>query len=580
MPGLIELGTEQARLLTTIGMASEVRRLEAACARLQTDTFRVLVIGEFSRGKSMLINALLGAEILATSMLRLPVVNLVRGGAERTARAGRPGDLPSALKEVELDSITRSEEVTQVELTWDAAFLQDGIEIAEYPSMSEAPDGDLFRAAVESADLVVVAVACDSLYSHVEADIVQSVVHAAGHRKPLFVANFIDRIALKDREEVKRAARVRLPVNQDRIFFVSAQDALDGVQEAVDGIAALRDKILEEARSREGIKTTRLHRLVTDSLDAADARLDAAAISSGEQKSQAEGEIKMAREAFRKLQDLHTRIQRDLIEFRNGTSDVLRAQVGTFVRGLAIKVDEWGRDYNGPDLAGRLNQKLKDALSEFESQDFGKYLRTRLQEQEDLLTNGLTSYRRQLSQLYDLLSEDLPDVRMEWNPFGISPNLGNVEVIGRQSSSAPSPGILDLQSLRSAPVAMLTLVGTIVGSIFFVQHALIVIPAGLAMTAYLVSRQRRTRAIDNELKAYAAQISEQVGRLEVEVVRRINSEIDNLHTQVTQLLNTITQTAQSAVQARIANRQSGIKGSGEPARASLERIRAALSALN
>jgi hypothetical protein len=269
-----------------------------------------------------------------------------------------------------------------------------------------------------------------------------------------------------------------------------------------------------------------------------------------------------------------------LIEFRNGTSDVLRAQVGTFVRGLAIKVDEWGRDYNGPDLAGRLNQKLKDALSEFESQDFGKYLRTRLQEQEDLLTNGLTSYRRQLSQLYDLLSEDLPDVRMEWNPFGISPNLGNVEVIGRQSSSAPSPGILDLQSLRSAPVAMLTLVGTIVGSIFFVQHALIVIPAGLAMTAYLVSRQRRTRAIDNELKAYAAQISEQVGRLEVEVVRRINSEIDNLHTQVTQLLNTITQTAQSAVQARIANRQSGIKGSGEPARASLERIRAALSALN
>ena len=577
MADLTEIVDDQRNILKTIGLEADGRRLKVAHARLHEKRFRVLVTGEFSRGKTMLINALLGEDVLATSLLRLSVINVVQGGKNRAASAGR-GD---NLADVALDSIKELQDVDRVELTWDAPFLNEDLEIIEYPSMSEAPKSDAFRDEVERADLVVVVIACDSLYSHVESDIFESVMHVSGHRKPLFVANFVDRIATKDLDDVMRAALVRLPVNEDRIFFVSAQNALDGDKNGVAAIASFRDKILEEAANREALKTARVRQLITDSLDTANVQLDTTVKNASAKKKQTEAEINTVRDNFRELQDLQSRIQRDLNEFRDGTRDVLHGKIGIFVRGLALKVEDWGREYKGSDLVRHLNKKLKEALVEFSQQDFAAYLQTRLKEQEDLLSKGLTRYRQQLNKLYDLLPENVPDVQVDLSTMEISSDLQQVNVTECKNSDNATPNIFGLRSLVEVPEAMLTLVGTIVGSIFFTQFALYLVPAGIGVTAFLLALARRTRSANDELKAYSAQIREQAGRLEVEVLEQINAEIDNLHSQITQLLNSTTQDAQSAVQNRIIKLKDGIdKETESVAHTRLERIRAALDTID
>ena len=56
--------SDAAGLLDVLKMDAENKSLSEARANLDADTFKVLVIGEFKRGKSTFINALLGEEVL------------------------------------------------------------------------------------------------------------------------------------------------------------------------------------------------------------------------------------------------------------------------------------------------------------------------------------------------------------------------------------------------------------------------------------------------------------------------------------------------------------------------------------
>ena len=62
------------------------RHLAAARARLAADRFNLVVLGEFKRGKSTLINALLGRNVLPTGVIPLTsVVTTISAGERRAA---------------------------------------------------------------------------------------------------------------------------------------------------------------------------------------------------------------------------------------------------------------------------------------------------------------------------------------------------------------------------------------------------------------------------------------------------------------------------------------------------------------
>ena len=67
---IIQSLEELAGILTSLGMGSkQVQHLQERTERLTMDTFNLAVLGQYKRGKTTFINALLGQEVLPTAIV-------------------------------------------------------------------------------------------------------------------------------------------------------------------------------------------------------------------------------------------------------------------------------------------------------------------------------------------------------------------------------------------------------------------------------------------------------------------------------------------------------------------------------
>jgi hypothetical protein len=128
-------------------------RLESAARRLllrlAEGTFRLALIGRTSRGKSTLMNAILGAPYLPTGSLPVTaVITTVRYGSRAQALVRRRDERIAA--EVPLDQVRRyvtragversQQQVTAVDIELPAAFLRQGVEFVDTPGVGADPD--------------------------------------------------------------------------------------------------------------------------------------------------------------------------------------------------------------------------------------------------------------------------------------------------------------------------------------------------------------------------------------------------------------------------------------------------------
>jgi Dynamin family len=75
-----------ADLLGLLALAGPAANLQARAGALRADCFNVLVLGEFSRGKSTLLNAMLGCNLLPQKMTpSTALVTVIRYGELPTA---------------------------------------------------------------------------------------------------------------------------------------------------------------------------------------------------------------------------------------------------------------------------------------------------------------------------------------------------------------------------------------------------------------------------------------------------------------------------------------------------------------
>jgi ribosome biogenesis GTPase A len=79
-----------------LGLADVAGQLGEAQRRLAGVELEVAVVGEFKRGKSTLLNALIDAEVLPAGVLPLTAVPTVLSGASRAARSNSPTGTPSS----------------------------------------------------------------------------------------------------------------------------------------------------------------------------------------------------------------------------------------------------------------------------------------------------------------------------------------------------------------------------------------------------------------------------------------------------------------------------------------------------
>ena len=210
-------------------------------ARLAADRFRLAVTGQFSRGKSTLMNALLGGAYLPMGTLPMTsVITTVRYGTRpkamiRRHRAALPVEVPLAqvADYVAASSVRRAEmRVATVEVEVPAEILRLGFEFIDTPGVGSAltVGTAATRRFLPRADAVIFVTGFDSPLTEAEFDLLADASRQAG--RLFLILNKRDLVSGSDADQVQDFVRLRLRdlgVADPRSYGLSALSALEGV---------------------------------------------------------------------------------------------------------------------------------------------------------------------------------------------------------------------------------------------------------------------------------------------------------------------------------------------------------------
>ncbi|HVA92580.1 MAG TPA: dynamin family protein [Chloroflexota bacterium] len=309
----------------------------------QTDLV-VAVAGDFKRGKSTLLNALIGRRILPTRVapataapcvlryasaieIRVhyrdarPVESIAEEDLERYACIPRPGEEEEVAFRPEIDHL-------EIGLPW--AFPQD-VALLDLPGLNEEGGrAEMARLAVAGADAVLVVLAATQLLAEDELQFIDS-LWAEGQRTLVFAVNHLDQLDVYDLALVhRRAATLLAPyggIMDHTIFLVSARLAVNAICEGESvppdsGLPPLRTRleamlgvergaIWRVGRARQALAALEEHdreagdavleqqdvaRQAAADLDAAAAELAAAERAQGDREAEAAHALAMGRE--------------------------------------------------------------------------------------------------------------------------------------------------------------------------------------------------------------------------------------------------------------------------------------------
>jgi GTP-binding protein EngB required for normal cell division len=225
--------------LAALGTDQDREQLAALRDRLIAARLRVLVAGEAKRGKSTLINALLGRAVLPAGVTPLTAVaTTVRYGDDPHAQVryanGREEEQPlTALPELvtEQGNPGNRRHIAEVTVYLDAPLLAGGVELVDTPGTGSVFAWDTAAAheALRTMDAAVFVLAADPPVSAAERDLYATVTGlSVATFTVLNKADYLDAAALAEAADFTRQVLARAAGAASRIYPLSARAALDG----------------------------------------------------------------------------------------------------------------------------------------------------------------------------------------------------------------------------------------------------------------------------------------------------------------------------------------------------------------
>ena len=280
--------TARVRALTAIAVelgADSIGRDGAELdERLAQGRFFVACVGQFKRGKSTLLNALLGRSILPTGVVPVTTaVTVLRYGPTLTGQVRFADERRLAVDPALLDDYVSEAKnpenrkgVLAVEVTVPSALLRSGMCLVDTPGLGSvfAANSATTRAFLPQIDAALVVVGTDPPISGEELDLVEQVGGQVDHL--LVVLNKSDRVNDAESREAaaftRQVVATRLERDVADIYRVSATERLAGVPtrdwtRLEDGLAALagRSASVVDAAAARGL--ARLARALLRELD-------------------------------------------------------------------------------------------------------------------------------------------------------------------------------------------------------------------------------------------------------------------------------------------------------------------------
>jgi GTP-binding protein EngB required for normal cell division len=272
------------RELAALGTDRDREQISALQDRLAAARLRVLVAGEAKRGKSTLINALLGADVLPSGVTPLTAVaTTVRYGDDpyvqvRFADGHEEKQPLTALPELvtERGNPGNRRRVADVTVFLDAPLLAGGVELVDTPGTGSVYEWDTAaaHAALETMDAAVFVLTADPPVSAAERDLYAKVTAlSVATFTVLNKADHLDRAGLAETAEFTRRVLGEAAGCPGRepgpVYTLSARAALDGGDAGFDDFAAdfaayLASKRVTDLRSSAITQARRIARSLLD----------------------------------------------------------------------------------------------------------------------------------------------------------------------------------------------------------------------------------------------------------------------------------------------------------------------------
>jgi hypothetical protein len=344
------------------------QRMKGLRERLVAERLHLAVLGQFKRGKSTFLNALLGAPLLPTGVVPLTAVaTFIMWGAQPLIRVffrdGRaPQEFSVGAANAIRDCLFRfvAEEanpnnrfgVTRVELLYPAPILSDGTVLIDTPGVGSTlkHNTDAAREVLPECDAALFVLSADPPITEIELEYLRGVKTRVS--RIFFILNKIDYLAADERKSAVDFLRNVLSGKSliepsAPLFCVSARQGIEGKERknrnAVDGsgIAGLEDHLVhylatEKVRSLEDA----VRRKAAELLGAATAELELRAqalrmpLDELQSKSAAfEAALRSIEEQRRVTCDLLVGDQRRLRQKLESTIEILRTEASSELAG-------------------------------------------------------------------------------------------------------------------------------------------------------------------------------------------------------------------------------------------------------
>jgi predicted GTPase len=238
-PGDVRALRRLAEIAAGLGERSTTEDIQQLVSRINEGRFFVACVGQFKRGKSTLLDALVGEEVLPTGVVPVTTVpTVLRYGTQRTARVLidgkwktiRPEELAQYVSE-ELNP-ENEKRVEGAEVFLASSLLASGMCLVDTPGIGSVFSGntEATKDFIPQVDAAILVVGADPPISGEEAALVEAV--AANVDRILIILNKIDRVSPAERQQAAAfaskvlEARLKKPVGT--IYEVSALSNLKG----------------------------------------------------------------------------------------------------------------------------------------------------------------------------------------------------------------------------------------------------------------------------------------------------------------------------------------------------------------
>ncbi len=282
------------QFFTARGEAERAEQTQTLLVKLAEDRFNLAVVGQFKRGKSSLMNAIIGRDLLPTGLLPLTsaITTLCYGPTERVllTRKGWTFEQEIALNEL-ADYVTErgnpgnEKGLVEARVELPVPFLRRGLHFIDTPGVGSARQENTATtyAFLPETDAVIFVTSVEAPLSETEQEFLRDI--RAHVRKLFVVVNKIDLLAPEEREPLLTYVRVgieqTLGTDDLRLFPLSARqglaaklsaegDGTSGLPEFEDALTAF--VAAEKERTFLVAILDRARRLVDDESDGSEQR--------------------------------------------------------------------------------------------------------------------------------------------------------------------------------------------------------------------------------------------------------------------------------------------------------------------